>query len=224
MWITAWFSRIKRDIDKVVGCRITAAVVGLSYHGSRNESNNKNISKMKNTLKLMSVALLACVMLACGGNEKKITQEDLKAAESTLSDERGMLNKEAVPAVVEQYCEFVKQNPKDPQAPEWLFKAMQVEVRVGETDKAIELTNKLAKDYPEYENVPVALVMLASDVYNDQLHDLDQARATYERVVKDYPDSEWAKTAAQLIEFLGMTPEEMLSKIRPQSEEAETEE
>ena len=168
-------------------------------------------------MKWMSIVALACVMLACGGNEKKLTSDDLKATESSLSDERGILNKEAVPAAVEQYCAFVKQNPKDPQAPEWLFKAMQIEVRTGETDKAIELANQLANDYPDYKNVPVALVMLASEVYNDQLHDLDKARATYERVISNYPDTQWAADAKILVEMLGMTEEEMLERIVNQS-------
>lgn len=168
---------------------------------------------MRKSLKWMSFIVLSCVMLACGGNEKKVTLDDLKATESSLSDEKGMLNEAAVPAAVEQYCEFVKQNPKDPQAPEWLFKAMQIEVRTGEAEKAIELANQLANDYPDYKNVPVALVMLASEVYNDQLHDLEKARATYERIINDYPDSQWAADAKVLVTMLGMSEEEMLKRI-----------
>lgn len=179
---------------------------------------------MKNTLKLMLAVLLAFGMFACGGNEKKVTEEDLKAVESTLSDERGILNVEAVPAAVEQYCAFVKQNPNDPKASEWLFKAMQLEVKAGDSDKAIELTEQLAKDYPEYENVSVALFMLATEVYDTQLHDLDKARATFERVINDYPDTPWAADAKVMIQMLGMTEEEMLDMIKTQSEAEEGEE
>jgi len=178
---------------------------------------------MKKTIKMVAFALMAVGMLACGGNEKKITEEDLKATERILSDERGVLNEEAVPGAVEQYCAFVKQSPNDPQAPEWLFKAMQVEVRVGASDEAIKLTEQLVKDYPEYVNTPVALFMLATNVYDGQLHNLDKARVTFERVINDYPDTQWASDAKVMIQMLGMTEEEMLDKIIPASEAEATE-
>lgn len=166
---------------------------------------------MKKTLKIMMFALLACTMLACG--EKKITEEDLKKTELSLTDNEGNLKQEAVPAAVQQFCKFVKQNPQAPSAPDWLFKAMQFAMKSGDAEKAVELTEQLVKDYPTYRNSPTALVMLASEVYDGQLHDLDKARATYERVIRDYPDSEWAKSAEKLIEYLGLTPEEIMSKI-----------
>ena len=166
---------------------------------------------MKNTLKLMLFALLAFGMLACG--EKKLTQEDLKKAEQTLMENGGNLDKEAATAVAEKYCRFVKQNPDDATAPDWLFKALQIEVKLGESEKAIALCDQLVKDYPTSEVIPAALMLTASDVYDSQLHDLDKARAMYEKVISDYPDSEWAESAEKMIEFLGLTPEEILGKI-----------
>ena len=55
---------------------------------------------MRRNLKWMTFVVLAFAMLACGGGEKKITVNDLKATESSLSDEKGMLNEAAVPAAV----------------------------------------------------------------------------------------------------------------------------
>lgn len=166
---------------------------------------------MKKVFQIVMLAVLAFGMMACG--EKKLTQDDLKKAESTLVDEQGNLNKEAVPAVVEKFCKFVEQNPDDATAPQWLFKALQIEIKTEESEKAIEICNKLVEKYPDYENTPAALVMTASEVYDSQLHDLDNARATYERVISEYPGSDWAKNAEMMIEYLGLTPEEILSKI-----------
>ena len=166
---------------------------------------------MKNTLKLMLFALLAFGMMACG--EKKLTQEDLKKAEQTLMDSNGNLNKEAVPAVVDKFCTFVKQNPDDASAPDWLFKALQIEVKAGESEKAIALCDQLVKDYPTSGTIPAALMLTASEVYDSQLHDLDKARAMYEKVINDYPDSEWAESAEKMIEYLGLTPDEIMAKF-----------
>lgn len=167
---------------------------------------------MKNTLKLILFVLLAFGMMACG--EKKLTQEDLIKAEQTLMENGGNLDKETASAVVEKYCQFVKQNPDDASAPEWLFKALRIEVKLGESEKAIALCDQLVKDYPTHETVPAALMLMASDVYDSQLHDLDKARAMYEKVISDYPDSEWTDSAEKMIGFLGLTPDEILAKIR----------
>ena len=166
---------------------------------------------MKKTFQIVLLAVLAFGMMACG--EKKLTQDDLKKAELTLLGEQGDLNKEAAPAVVEKFCKFVEQSPDDATAPEGLFKAMQIDIKLEESEKAIELCNKLVEDYPTFEHNPAALMMTASEVYDGQLHDLDKARATYEKVINDYPDSDWAKNAERMIEFLGLTPEEILSRI-----------
>ena len=63
------------------------------------------------------------------------------------------------------------------------------------------------------EIIPAALMLTASDVYDSQLHDLDNARAMYEKVISDYPDSEWAESAEKMIEFLGLTPDEIMAKF-----------
>ena len=55
---------------------------------------------MKNTLKLMLFALLAVGMMACG--EKKLTQDDLKAAEATLFNEDQTINEAVAPEVAEK--------------------------------------------------------------------------------------------------------------------------
>ena len=44
----------------------------------------KNLNIMKKTLKTMVFALLALGMLACTGNAKKITVEELKEAQAVL--------------------------------------------------------------------------------------------------------------------------------------------
>lgn len=166
----------------------------------------------------MLVALLACGMMAC--DEKKITDEDLKKAESALFNEDMTANPEAVPAAVKTFCTFAEQNPDNPAAPEWLFKAMEIEVSMGQekADKSIEICNKLMKDYPNYEKTPIAMFMIGSMVYEDQLKDLDKARAMFEKILTDYPESEITPSVQASIQYLGMTPEEIMRQF----EEKET--
>ena len=174
---------------------------------------------MKNTLKLMMLALLAFGIMACG--EKKLTQEDMKEAELALFGDDGAIKPEVVPEVAEKYCKFVEQNPDDPTAPTWLFHAMELNIAMKNADKSAELCNKLLEQYPESKWAPNALLVLGSYVYEDQLNDTAQAHQAYQRLIDNYPDSGLVNDARVLIECLGMTDEEKLVWIQMSKMEEE---
>ena len=187
---------------------------------------------MKRTLKFMIVAMLALGMWACGGNGKnaqneqeKITLEDLKKTEASLWDERGILDVEAAPAAVEQYCKFVEQNPDDKTASDWLFKAFQIALKLEKYAQADELGDKLMKDYPQFEQIPCLMFLMAREVYDKGCHDLDKASSMYQRIISEYPESDWAGNAEEMNEkYLGKTDEEIMSQIMmSQMEEVEGE-
>ena len=166
---------------------------------------------MKNTLRMMILALLAFGMFACGG--KKLTEEDLREAQATLFNEDQSINEEAAPKVAEKYCKFVKQNPNDSSAAKWLYHAMEINVLLKNADKSVEIGNQLLKQYPESEWAPMSLFLMGSYVYDDQLKDTAQAHVVFQRLIDEYPESELVDDAQKSIEYLGFTPEEIMTKI-----------
>ena len=166
---------------------------------------------MKNTLKLMLLACLACGMLACGNKEQKLTQDDMKKAEATLLNEDRSMNLDVAPKVAETYCQFVEQNPDDASAPLWLFHAMEINVQLKNADKSAELCDKLLAKYPQSEWAPRSLFLMGSFVYNDQLNDTAQAHAAFQRLIDTYPDSDLVDDAKKSIEYLGLTPDEIMT-------------
>lgn len=179
---------------------------------------------MKKTLKLMFFALLAFGMFACGETEKKLTVDDLKAAEKTLMDENWTMNMEVAPQVAETYCKFVEQNPNDPTAPTWLFHAMEINVNLKNTDKSVELCNQLLDRYPESSWSPKSLMLLGSYVYEDQLNDTAAAHKAYQRLIDEYPNESLVNDAKVLIKCLGLTDEEKLEMVMMSQLEDEGEE
>ena len=96
-------------------------------------------------------------------------------------------------------------------SPEALFNAIGEQMYTKQApQESIKMVDRLVTDYPEYENNPVALFMLATFVYDEQLHDLDKARETFQRVIDEYPGTPFADDAAIAITQLGMTPEELV--------------
>lgn len=166
---------------------------------------------MKHLLRLTMVAAIVVMMTACGNNKLKV--EDLKKAEATLFNDDMTANKEAVPEVVDLFCQYVNENPEAEDAPNWLFKALEIAVGYLEPQKAIEIGEKLFENYPDYDKTPVGMFMLGTMVYEDKLGELGKAKMLYEKLIADYPDSEFAPVAQQAILNLGKTPEEIIREF-----------
>lgn len=118
----------------------------------------------------------------------------------------GCHNNPKTPATGENEVKEVSFN-----SPDALFDAIGAGIYAKQdSQESIKMVNQLVTSYPEYENNPVALFMLASFVYDDQLHDLDMARETYQRIIDEYPGTTFASDAAIAITQLGMTPDELV--------------
>ena len=166
---------------------------------------------MRNTLKIMVFAVLAFGLFACG--EKKLTQDDMKAAEKTLMNENWTMNMDVAPQVAEKYCKFVEQNPDDPTAPTWLFHALEINVALKNVDKSVELCDQLIAQYPESKWSPKSLMLMGSYLYEDQLNDTAMAHKAYQRLIDEFPNDSLVKDARILIDCLGLTDEEKWNKI-----------
>lgn len=166
---------------------------------------------MKHLLRFTMVAALAVMMMACGNDTLKV--EDLKKAEAKLFNEDMTANTEAVPEVVDMFCQYAKENPEAEDAPDWLFKALEIAVGYLEPQKAIEIGDKLFNQYPNYDKTPVGMFMLGTMVYEDKLGELGKAKMLYDKIIANYPESEFAPVAEQAIINLGKTPEEIIREF-----------
>lgn len=174
---------------------------------------------MKKTLKLTLITLLALGLFACG--EKKISEDDLRKAEAALFNEDQTINHEKAAETAEMYSRFVDQNPDAPTAANWLFKALNLYISSKDADKSIEACNKLMQDYPDYEYTPTGMFMMANCIYDGELHDLDKARELYEKIISDYPENDLIPSVEKSIEYLGLTPEEIMTLIQMSQLESE---
>lgn len=163
---------------------------------------------MKKSILLFAILLL---LAASCNRSVKTSQDDVKKAEAALFNSDMTTNPEAVPDAIAAFTKYVDDNPEAADAPEVLFKAVEIAVNAKQDpQQCIGLVDKLVAGYPKFDKNPVALFMLASFVYEERLGDLDKARETYQQIIDNYPDSPFANDAALSIEHLGMTPEELI--------------
>ena len=173
---------------------------------------------MKKTVFILAGAIMF-FMVGCQNQGKKVTEKDVKKAEEALFNEDMSTNKDAVPNAVATFIQYAEENAEEANAPEYLFKAFEISVNAKQdAQQSIDLCNRLLTNYPEFDKNPVALFMLASYVYDEQMHDLDKARETYQRVVDQYPNSPFANDAAIAITQLGMSLDELIKMFESKGE------
>jgi TolA-binding protein len=171
---------------------------------------------------LLIIAVLLLVAAGCNHSTKvaKTTEEQVKKAEAALFNSDMSANVEAVPEAIATFSKYAEENPEAENAAEYLFKAFEVSVNTKQDPKqSIGFADRLLSQYPKFDKNPVTLFMLATFVYDDQLHNLDKARECYQRIIDEYPESPFARDAAISIEQLGVSPEELIRRFEEASAE-----
>lgn len=165
----------------------------------------------------MGMVFLMMAFSGCQNQRGKVTENDVKKAEQALFNEDQTTNQEAVANAIDTFTKFAEQNPDDPKTPECLFKALEISINTKQDPvQSILICENLVDKYPAFDKNPVALFMLASFVYDDQLHDLDMAQETYQCIIDNYSESPFAQDAAISIQQLGMSPEELIKMFEAQ--------
>ncbi len=181
---------------------------------------------MKRNIFVAAMMFVAVVLVGCQNSTPQDKEQNTQEKETVSTKGDGTLQKkeertlktDTVSETVAADIKYVDANPEAADAPVRLFRAVEMATSAKlDPQQSIALVNRLVTDYPDYENNAVALFMLASFVYDEQLHDLDKARETYQQIIDNYPTSPFADDAALAIPQLGMTPEELVKMF----EEAE---
>lgn len=95
-----------------------------------------------------------------------------------------------------------------------LMKAAGLAKNTGEFNKSLQLYFKLSNRLPDHPQAKTALFMQAF-IYENDLHDLNKAKTTYEEFLQKYPnDPDYADDAKIALQTLGKSPEEMLKSFK----------
>ena len=168
---------------------------------------------------ILFLAILLLTMAGCHNSNGKTTKKDVEKAEKALFNEDQTMNETAATEAIAIFNKYAEENADATDAPEMLFKAIDIAINTRQSaEQSVDMVERLVADYPAFDKNPVALFMLATFVYDEQLHDLDMARETYQRIIDNYPDSPFAADAAIAITQLGMSPEELIKMFEAQEQ------
>lgn len=134
-------------------------------------------------------------------------------ASSMYDDSLHQFNESAATQYVDATEAFVLINPNAPESPELLNKAAETARSLKTFNKAISLYDWIIDKYPSTKLAPQAMFLKAF-TYDNDLHDIDNAKIFYEEFTKKYPTHDFADDAKVLLENLGKSDQEFLQSIQ----------
>lgn len=186
---------------------------------------------MKNMRYLIYLALFM-MLASCGGevpkdtaSVKDSTQVDVRAAIVRIrAQEDSLFNKAVVDrrgalALQDVYLAFAKSWPLDTMAPEYIFRAAGVSRSLKEPQKALDLYERVIKDYPDWRRMPDAWYLRALTIDSD-LGNKGEAQTAYEEVIKRFPGHKFAAEAEQMIKNLPYSDAELIERFEKMNAEA----
>lgn len=170
------------------------------------------------------------IILSCGVSTQDSSNEE-RSGEQLLEHIEGLeeelFNTMASPddsiahELIRSYERFAEQDPGHEMAPEFLFRAANVARSFKEYDQALAFYQRILKNHGSYQN-KIETEFLIAFMYDNDFKDKEKARAEYERISETYPDHIFGIQAAQRLEHIDLTDEELIELFERRREEAST--
>lgn len=173
---------------------------------------------MKSTSFILLILCFVAYGCQSGNNTVKVNKEEITAkmkdAESALYGNKDVTQFDKVKAseLAGIYTTYANAFPQDAETPTYLFKAAELQRSLRDFPKAIDIYDKIYKNYPKYEKTPHSLFLLGFSYEND-MKDLDKAKKCYEDFLGKYPKHELADDVEFSLKNLGKSPEEIIKEF-----------
>lgn len=154
--------------------------------------------------------------LALGNNIVPLKELIQTMAGRMYDDSLHQFNENAATQYVDATEAYVLINPDDPESPDLLNKAAETARSLKTFNKAISLYDWVIEKYPASKIAPQALFLKAF-TFDNELHDIENARFYYQEFIKRYPTADFADDAKVLMDNLGKSDQEFLESIQKQN-------
>jgi tetratricopeptide (TPR) repeat protein len=150
-------------------------------------------------------------MVQCSQDPKsKIKSLEVKiSADNFTMDDQGV---KTAGELIQAYIEFAENHPKDPESPDYLYKAADLSLNINKSKESLDLYNRIIYQYPEYRKAPECL-FLVGYIYENYFQNYGKAKDIYESFMVRYPDHDFADDAEISIRNMGKSPEELIREF-----------
>ncbi len=177
-------------------------------------------------MKYFSFLFVAISLISFSCNSPKVDERKVLADEidtlayQVFESDVKLLDNHKQKRLVEVYKQYAQKYPDDSLSIKYWFRAAQIQVNLGESQKAIHTLDSLIANYPKAKIIPSALQFKAF-IYDDRLGQIDEARATLDELINNFPESELVENAKAYKETLGKSPEEIIAELEAKAKKAQ---
>lgn len=121
---------------------------------------------------------------------------------------------ESANQAIKAFTDFAYYCVSDSLSPIYLIKTAQIARAINNIPQAKVVLDKCIETYPNFKNRAAAIFLLAQ-LYDEAtyLNDEHEARRLYQKIIDEYPKSEWAMNSKAAIKLLGKTDEEIIREF-----------
>ena len=154
------------------------------------------------------------------GKEKSTVLQLLQQIDSV--ENLGEIDFDALTNFIDSAKSFSNKYPEDPMTPEFLYRSGLIAMTIAKASNNFEETKLFCKTalvifddiqmiYPDFNGVKNC-ILNKGVIYEDILHDFDNAEIFYREFIAKYPTDTLAINIESYLPYLGKSPEEIMSK------------
>ncbi len=171
--------------------------------------------KINQILTLSVLALLIIAACSSGPSTADLAKA-IETAEAALTSDSLDFNsperKQHYETAVNSYIDYAQALPEDPKTPDYLFKAAEIQRTLKQFPEAIKSYKQIYDNHGTHAKAAQSLFLMGFSYEND-LKDLDKAKALYGEFIEKFPKHELADDVQFSITHLGKTPEEIIKEF-----------
>ncbi|MDB5284150.1 MAG: hypothetical protein JWO06_3225 [Bacteroidota bacterium] len=159
--------------------------------------------------------LIAAALLLAACNTQHKQQENIENKETAIKaqEKKGKIDTTLINELLNLYTDYAAAFPDDTTGANYLFKAANYYPYLHKPLKGIELYARVYDHYPTFRKRPYAL-FLQGFTYENELHNLDSAKAKYLLFLSLYPTHPIAHDVEITLSNLGKSPEQIMMEIQ----------
>lgn len=151
------------------------------------------------------------LMAACSSPNREKELKNIAEHEQMLSAIDVSSDDNAAIEMLALYRKFANDFPEDSLAPAFMVRAADLCINLGKSDDAVNLLDSIITLYPGYEDI-AGCYFLKGYAY-ESAEKYDEAKEAYSYFVENYPDHYLAADTKVMINYIGLSPEEMFDAI-----------
>ena len=163
---------------------------------------------MNRLKRVIGIVVAAVVLLGCQSSKNKLNEQiTLLEKETTTGFDVEKLEK-----LSSLYREYINKFPQDNMVISYLFKSGTVNLTLKKGSESLSDFTLLIDKFPQSPHLAEAYYYRAF-VYEDLIYDIASAKAAYSDFISRFPDHEFVSDAKLSIQYLGMSPEEIVASF-----------